>query len=199
MRCHWPEEPAPGVAGSCVESGVLGPAPGVLGAMQAAEALKILLGLPRQSDDVLLLYNLLDHTSHRLPIDVASGCAGHGGCLAVARRKMDDAQGAAELSLAFERLADALSAGFSLVDVRDADEIAADPLGAPAQQIPAPQVIDRAGELTGERVLLICSSGRRSDRAARLLRERGLQSVHSLAGGLNGLDLARKPIPQSSS
>ena len=124
---------------------MLGPAPGVLGAMQAAEALKILLGLPRQSDDVLLLYNLLDHTSHRLPIDAASGCASHGGCLEVARRAMEKAQDCGDLSLAFDHLADALSAGFSLVDLREPDEIAADPLGTPAQQIPAPQVIDRVG------------------------------------------------------
>ena len=75
LRCLWPEEPAPGVAGSCAESGVLGPTPGVIGAMQAAEALKIVLDLPRQADDVLLLYNLLDHTSQRLPIDAAAGCA----------------------------------------------------------------------------------------------------------------------------
>ncbi len=198
LRCLWPEEPAPGIAGSCVESGVLGPAPGVLGAMQAAEALKILLGLPRQSDDVLLLYNLLDHTSHRLPIDAASGCASHGGCLEVARRAMEKAQDCGDLSIAFDHLADALSAGFSLVDLREPDEIAADPLGTPAQQIPAPQVIDRAGELAGERVLLICASGRRSDGAARLLRERGQRNVHSLSGGLNGLRPAPRPVPQAS-
>jgi sulfur-carrier protein adenylyltransferase/sulfurtransferase len=187
LRCLWPEEPAPGVAGSCAESGVLGPVPGVLGAMQAAEALKILLGLARQADDVLLLYNLLDHTSQRLPIDAASGCASHGGCVAVARREMASAQDVTDLALSFERLADAFAAGFILVDLRDTDEIAADPLGAPARPIPASQVVDRAGEFAGDRVLLICASGRRSDHAARLLREKGLRNVHSLAGGLKAL------------
>jgi adenylyltransferase/sulfurtransferase len=192
LRCLWPDEPAPGVAGSCVESGVLGPVPGVLGAMQAAEALKILLDLPRQADGVLLLYNLLDHTSQRLPIDAASGCARHGGCLDVASRAMASAQDSGDLSLRFEHLADALAAGFSLVDVRDPEEIAADPLGAPARRIPASQAADRAAELGGEPVLLICASGRRSDHAARLLRDKGLRNVHSLAGGLRALN--RSPV-----
>jgi len=187
LRCLWPDEPAPGVAGSCVESGVLGPVPGVLGAMQAAEALKILLDLPRQADDVLLLYNLLDHTSQRLPIDAGSGCATRGGCIEVATRTMAAEQDAADLSISFDRLADALSAGFSLVDLRDPEEIAADPLGAPAVQVSASRVADSAGEFAGERILLVCASGRRSDHAARLLRAKGLRNVHSLAGGLRAL------------
>jgi len=195
LRCLWPEEPAPGVAGSCVESGVLGPVPGVLGAMQAAEALKILLDLPRQGDDVLLLYNLLDHTSQSLPIDAASGCALHGGCIEVASRAMASAREDADLSVRFDRLADALSAGFSLVDVRDSEEVAADPLDVPAHPIPAARLADRAGELSGEPVLLICASGVRSDHAARLLRGKGLRNIYSLAGGLNALERMRHPIP----
>ena len=198
LRCLWPEEPAPDVVGSCAESGVLGPVPGVLGAMQAAEALKILLGLPRQADDLLVLYNLLDHTSQRLPIDTAAGCATQGGCTEVASRAMESARHDADISLSFERLADAVSAGFSLVDVRDSDEIGADPLGPPARQIPASKVIDRASDLGTGPVLLMCASGRRSDHAARLLREKGLRNVHSLAGGLNALERAQRPVPQES-
>jgi len=198
LRCLWPEEPAPGVAGSCVESGVLGPVPGVLGAMQAAEALKLLLDLPRQADDLLVLYNLLDHTSQRLPIDAAAGCASHGGCVEVASRAMESARHDTDISLSFARLGDAVSAGFSLVDVRDADEIEADPLGAPARQISAAKVIDRAGDLGAEPVLLICASGRRSDHATRLLRQMGLLNVHSLAGGLTAVERGRHPVPQAS-
>jgi len=195
LRCLWPEEPAPGVAGSCVESGVLGPVPGVLGAMQAAEALKILLDLPRQADDVLLLCNLLDHTSQRLPIEAASGCATRGGCLEVAREALATAQGSGDVFLRFDRLADALAAGFSLVDVREADEIAADPLDAPARNIPSSQLVDRAGELDGERLLLVCASGRRSEQGVRQLRRLGLRATHSLAGGVRALTRPATPVP----
>ena len=187
LRCLWPDEPAPGVTGSCAESGVLGPVPGVLGAMQAAEALKLLLDLPRQDDGVLFLYNLLDHTSQRLPIDAAAGCASHGSCVEVAQSAMARARGDVGLSLVFERLDDAVSAGFSLVDVRDPEEIATDPLGAPAREIPASQIVARQAVFAGRPMLLVCATGRRSDHAVSFLREKGLLNVRSLAGGLNAL------------
>ncbi len=45
-RCLFPEPPPPGAAPSCQEAGVLGVLPGVMGVLQATEALKLLLGLP---------------------------------------------------------------------------------------------------------------------------------------------------------
>ena len=41
-QCLFPEPPAPGLAPSCAEAGVLGPLPGVVGAMMAVEAVKVL-------------------------------------------------------------------------------------------------------------------------------------------------------------
>ena len=49
------------------------------------------------------------------------------------------------------------------------------------------QVSERAAEFADGRYLLICTSGRRSGHAARLLRGEGIQNVYSLAGGLNAL------------
>jgi molybdopterin/thiamine biosynthesis adenylyltransferase/molybdopterin synthase catalytic subunit/rhodanese-related sulfurtransferase len=187
LRCLWPQEPAPGVTGNCVESGVLGPVPGVLGALQAMEALKILLDLPRPRDHALLLFNLLDHGVQRLPIDAAAGCAMHGGCVAVARRALATAQPEGEVDLRFERLGQALAAGFTLVDLREAGEIEAEPLDAPARRIPVADIAAHAGELADGRFLLVCAGGRRSAQAARLLRGQGLLHVHSLAGGLAAL------------
>ncbi len=46
LRCLWPEAPRDGLVGNCAQAGVLGPVPAALGAMQAMQALKILLGLP---------------------------------------------------------------------------------------------------------------------------------------------------------
>jgi molybdopterin/thiamine biosynthesis adenylyltransferase len=45
-RCAFPHAPAPGAAASCAEAGILGPAAGVIGSLQALEALKLLAGLP---------------------------------------------------------------------------------------------------------------------------------------------------------
>jgi Dinucleotide-utilizing enzymes involved in molybdopterin and thiamine biosynthesis family 2 len=195
LRCLWPQEPAPGVAGSCVESGVLGPVAGVLGTMQATEALKLLLDLPRPADHALLLINLLEGSSQRLSIDPAQGCALHGGCIEVARRALAQAQDERAVDLAFDRLDDAIAAGYTLVDVRELDEIAAQPLPVPSQPLPFTQMEARAGELAQGLVLLVCTTGRRSGHSARSLREKGMRNIHSLAGGIAAMAPARDHVP----
>lgn len=190
LRCLWPREPAPESIGSCALSGVLGPVPGTLGAMQAVEALKLLLDLPRPCDAALLLVNLLDHTTTRLPIDAGQGCALRGGCAAVARQALAQAQQESDIDLAFDNLQDAAAAGFSLIDVREAEEIAIEPLAISSRHIPSDQIAAHGAELAQGRYLLICASGRRSAHAARLLRAEGLREIHSLAGGLHALRVA---------
>lgn len=188
LRCLWPQPPAPDAVGSCVLSGVLGPAPGVLGTMQAMEALKLLLDLPRARADALVLVNLLDNTMQRLPIDVAAGCASHGGCIEQARRALERSRAQADLEQAFPDLAVAIDSGYRLVDLRGDDEIAAMPLdGVAALQILPCDLLARAGELGSERVLLVCASGRRSLHAAEQLRAAGYVDVWSLAGGVAAL------------
>jgi adenylyltransferase/sulfurtransferase len=188
LRCLWPNEPAPDAVGSCAQAGVLGPVPGVLGAMQATEALKVLLGLPQPSASSLLLVNLLDFTIQPLPIDPAQGCVLHGGCIEVARRALTQAEQEAEIDLVFERLEDALAQGFAIVDLRDAEEVAAEPVPVSATQwIPSGQIATRSCELASGKQLLVCASGRRSAHAARLLRAKGMREVYSLAGGLSAL------------
>lgn len=190
LRCLWPHEPAPEAIGSCVLSGVLGPVPGVFGTLQAMEALKLLLDLPRPRENPLLLFNLLDHALTRLPVDASSGCMVHGGCAAVARESMARAQEECDIDLAFERLEHAVAAGYRLVDVRELEEIELEPLGVPSLHVPSAQVTARVAELSDEPMLLVCASGRRSAHVARLLRAEGLQHVHSLMGGIAALRVA---------
>lgn len=186
LRCLWPEPPAPGLAGTCMESGVLGPVPGVLGTMQAMEALKLLLGLPQPGDHALQLVNLLDGTSQRLPIDAATGCALHGGCVAVARCALEQAQAEGDIERHFHQLDEAIAAGFAVVDVREPDEIDAAPLHVTSLRIPSGEIA--ACSLAGidHHVLLVCASGKRSALAARTLRQRGVDAW-SLAGGVVAL------------
>nr|WP_240600302.1 HesA/MoeB/ThiF family protein [Lysobacter silvestris] len=188
LRCLWPREPSPEAVGSCALSGVLGPVPGVLGAMQAMEALKLLLDLPRPRADALVLVNLLDNTMQRLPIDPASGCVLHGGCIEQAQRALEQARLQADVELVFPTLAAAIDSGFRLVDLRGSDEIAMTPLGdVHAREIPSGDIMAHAGELGRDRVLLVCATGRRSYYAAEQLRAAGLGDVHSLAGGIAAL------------
>ncbi|QNK01963.1 ThiF family adenylyltransferase [Dyella telluris] len=191
LRCLWPQEPAPEAVGSCVLNGVLGPVPGVLGAMQATEALKVLLGLPQPNAHALSLVNLIDLTIQHLPIDAAHGCAERGGCIEVARQALARSIEEDDIDLVFDRLEDAVAAGYLVVDVREAEELATDPMPVMAVlHVPSAQVGERAVEFAEGRYLLVCASGRRSGHAARLLRGEGMRSVYSLTGGLNALRVA---------
>ena len=58
-QCVFPEQPAPGLAPSCAEGGVLGPLPGVLGAMMAVEAIKLLAGAGDPLLGRMMIYDAL--------------------------------------------------------------------------------------------------------------------------------------------
>jgi molybdopterin/thiamine biosynthesis adenylyltransferase len=57
-RCAFPQPPAPGTVPTCAQAGVLGPAAGVIGSLQALEALKLLAGLPDALTDAFLQIDL---------------------------------------------------------------------------------------------------------------------------------------------
>ncbi|MCC7321681.1 MAG: molybdopterin-synthase adenylyltransferase MoeB [Rubellimicrobium sp.] len=60
LACLFPEAPAPGLAPSCAEAGVLGPLPGVIGTMMAAEAVKIVTGAGTPLRGRLLIWDALE-------------------------------------------------------------------------------------------------------------------------------------------
>ena len=59
-RCLYPEPPPPGMVPSCAEGGVLGVLPGVIGCIQATEAIKLILGIGQTLAGRLLRYNALE-------------------------------------------------------------------------------------------------------------------------------------------
>src|SRR5918912_296657 len=65
-RCLYPEPPPPGLVPSCAEGGVLGILPGTVGAMQAAEPLKLILGIGEPLVGRLLLYDALQMSFREL-------------------------------------------------------------------------------------------------------------------------------------
>ncbi|MCC3444912.1 MAG: molybdopterin-synthase adenylyltransferase MoeB, partial [Microcoleus sp. PH2017_03_ELD_O_A] len=67
-RDLYPEPPPPGMVPSCAEGGVLGVLPGVIGCIQATEAIKIILGQGTTLSGRLLLYNALDMTFRQLKL-----------------------------------------------------------------------------------------------------------------------------------
>ncbi|HET9389191.1 MAG TPA: ThiF family adenylyltransferase [Steroidobacteraceae bacterium] len=192
LRCVWPEATRDGIVGNCAEAGVLGPVPGIFGGLQAFEALKLLLDLPGQLADELLVLDLLTLSISRVRTRRASSCPEHANSRAeAARAEALRAQSicAQDLEVEFDSLEQALEAGFEIVDIREPQEVSETP--APVTRI---RHVPLAVLLHGQppfqptgKSLLMCASGRRSLAATQELRSRGLEEVYSLRGGLLAL------------
>jgi sulfur-carrier protein adenylyltransferase/sulfurtransferase len=180
LRCVWPEATRDGLVGNCAEAGVLGPVPGTFGSLQALEALKLLLDLPGQLAEELLVMDLLTLTITRVRTRRAADCPEH------ARAQPGEQ---AEIELSFDTLEEALADGLEVVDVREPDELArlATPCSS-ARHLPVAQLLHGRPDMAADnRYLLVCASGKRSLAAAQELRSRGYGKVFSLRGGIAAL------------
>jgi sulfur-carrier protein adenylyltransferase/sulfurtransferase len=179
LRCLWPEGIADGVVGNCAEAGVLGPVPGTFGTLQALLTLKVILGLPGQLDGELLLLDFTNFSSLKLKAPRRAECQAPA-CAHIHSIAREDAG----LVIALDSLKDAQRRGLSVIDIRSAEEVAAQP--SAAQHIALSDLMANPELLPAGEIVLLCASGKRSLSAARSLRARGY-AVRSLAGGLPAL------------
>jgi sulfur-carrier protein adenylyltransferase/sulfurtransferase len=183
LRCLWPEAPRDGLVGNCAEAGVLGAVPATLGAMQAMQTLKILLGLPPETRPAVHTFDLLGMHWHTLKATRNPACD-HG------TRPLEDAAidpGAIELEYA--TLQAARGSGLTLVDIREAWEREMDDPGERIElHVPLSALVEGAASLPPDgRYLIVCAHGVRSLALAGHLRAQGYAEVYSLAGGLAGV------------
>jgi sulfur-carrier protein adenylyltransferase/sulfurtransferase len=197
LRCIWPEATRDGLVGNCAEAGVLGPVPATLGSLQALEVLKLLLDLPGQLREAMLMFDLLTLSTTHLRTRRAENCPEHA-IEAANRAVANGAVNPTDLELEFESLRSAQAAGFEIIDIREPRELADIPTPvASSRHIPMAQLLALPTSLGPKRpVLLVCASGRRSLAAAQKLREQGQQDVHSWRGGIAGYRTrsARDPV-----
>lgn len=183
LRCIWPNATRDGLVGNCAEAGVLGPVPGVLGTLQALETLKILLDLPGRLKDELLLIDLLGCKTTRIRAPRHPQCVQN--CSRLPATTTSDIS---DLELQFSDLQAACDAGYQLIDIRDSEELAQQPLTtSQALCLSANELIAGRNLPAEGRYLLVCSRGKRSLATCQALRERGLSNVYSLRGGAQGL------------
>jgi sulfur-carrier protein adenylyltransferase/sulfurtransferase len=190
LRCVWPEATRDGIVGNCAEAGVLGPVPGTFGSLQAFEALKLLLDLPGQLSDELLVLDLLTMSISRVRTKRAASCPDH------ARPPHEHTQGQAQkqdttpLEVDFQTLDDARATGYHIIDIREPQEIVAMPTPTEhASHIPMAQLLHGTPPFKPEsKTLLVCASGRRSLAATQELRAKGLKDIYSLRGGVTKLN-----------
>lgn len=74
-RCVFPEPPPPGLVPSCREAGILGCVAGILGTIQATEAIKVLLGIGEPLLGILLIFDALEMQFRRVAIPKDRECA----------------------------------------------------------------------------------------------------------------------------
>jgi adenylyltransferase/sulfurtransferase len=182
LRCVWPEAPRDGLVGNCAQAGVLGPVPATLGAMQAMQALKQLLGLDAGDTPALVIVDLLTLATRRVAARRNPACDHE---LDVSAATPD----AGPIELEFDTLAEAIQSGFELVDIREVWEHAVDPpqLQIPLR-LPLSELVNGRTQFPAEgRYLVICAHGVRSLSLTEHLRSLGQTGVYSLRGGLASL------------
>ena len=199
-RCLYPEPPEPGTVPSCAEGGVLGVLPGVVGTIQATEAVKLIIG---QGDPLiwrLLLFDALKMKFRELKLRKDPKCPLCGQNKTVTELIDYDffcgvtpAQQAKSVHVEEVEVEDvdaAIKAGkipaeIDLLDIRE-------PFEAQIAQIPHSRLISlaefskRMHELDSAReIWLYCKDGARSGKAWKLLYDAGFRKIKNVAGGID--------------
>jgi adenylyltransferase/sulfurtransferase len=198
-RCLFPEPPPPGLVPSCAEGGVLGILPGTIGALQATEALKILLGIGEPLIGRLLLYNALDSSFEFVRLKKNPNCKVCGpnpevtelidyeAFCGVPGHDHDAGSVGGGWDIPAFELAERMQEGNRLVllDVREPHELEISALPG-AINIPLGQLASRLSELdSASEMVVFCKAGTRSARALELLLSAGFRKLKNLQGGIN--------------
>ena len=197
-RCLYPEPPPPGLVPSCAEGGVLGILPGLVGVIQATEAIKLILGKGEPLIGRLLLVNALDMKFRELKLRKNPDCPVCGknptvtqlidynqfcGIMPEPKTPTAVVNGIPQVSVKeLKRRRDAGENVFVL-DVREPFEYQIAQIGGTL--IPLGELPQRIGELNPQQEIICqCKSGGRSQRAAEFLAKSGFTNVSNLAGGI---------------
>lgn len=193
-RCFLPQPPAPGAVPNCAESGVLGVLPGMIGLLQATEAIKLLTLAGEPLVGRFLHFEALgmrfrefklrrdpncpvcgDHRTITGPIDYDAWCGAAGSCEL------------RPLEMSVQELHSILQnppADFLLLDVREPFEIKIASIHG-AACIPLGDLPQRLDTLPRDfHIAVHCKSGGRSAKAVELLRSQGFSRVQNVAGGI---------------
>jgi adenylyltransferase/sulfurtransferase len=197
-RCLYPEPPPAGLVPSCAEGGVLGVLPGLLGTIQATEAIKLVLGVGDPLVGRLLLVDALSMTFREVRLRRNPECAVCGpnptvttlidydGFCGVPRTGEGTGILPEVPSMTVEELKDRIDARDELVivDVREPHETRICALPG-AVNIPLGVLPENLDRLAGAGAIVVhCKTGVRSARAVRLLMDSGFREVSNLAGGI---------------
>lgn len=207
-RCLYPEPPPPGMVPSCAEGGVLGILPGVIGLIQATEAVKIITGIGRSLVGRLLVYDALQLTFRELKLKKDPQCPVCGPnptitklidyeqfCGLTRGGLPADDHGIAEISVS--ELKNKLDAGedFLFLDVREPFESQIAKIPG-AQLAPLGKIEESAGQFSeykNKEIVAHCHHGGRSRRALEILKSKGFKKLKNVSGGIDDWSLKIDP------
>jgi len=183
-RCLYPDAPAPGSVPTCAEGGVLGVLGGLVGAWQANEALKLLLGIGEPLIGRLLLIEALGARTREISFARDPSCALCGAHPTVTDALLHDDDDERDSDEVEPHELDSALESALLLDVREPHEVILGIIES-ATQIPASQLEARLHELDSARTYVVaCRVGVKSRWAAQRLRDAGFTRVRHLHGGL---------------
>jgi adenylyltransferase/sulfurtransferase len=198
-RCLYPEPPPPGEVPSCAEGGVLGILPGLIGVVQATEAVKLILGKGSPLIGRLLLYDALQMSFQEFKVRRNLKCPMCGDRPSITqlidyeqfcgvRGQETPAPSAADNQ--WETTVEELKGRLDrreevfILDVRNPEEYQICRLPG-SKLIPLPELAQRIGELDTTREMVVhCKGGMRSLKAVQFLRQQGFHKIKNLKGGI---------------
>jgi molybdopterin/thiamine biosynthesis adenylyltransferase/rhodanese-related sulfurtransferase len=195
-RCLYPEPPPPGLVPSCAEGGVLGVLPGIVGTIQAAEALKLIIGKGDPLIGRLLLFDALamkfrelklrknpdcpvcgTHPTQKGLIDYAEFCGVRGEEAPSTVTNIPEIT-PRELKARLDKGDD-----IYVLDVREPHEYQICNING--HLIPLGELPQRGHELdSSKEIVAHCKSGKRSAQAVEFLRGAGFKKIQNLKGGI---------------
>ncbi len=198
-RCLYPEPPPPGLVPSCAEGGVLGVLPGVIGVIQATEAVKIILGQGDTLSGRLLLYDAMNMRFREVRLrrdPTCPACGDHPSIGDVTEYEQfcglpptetvdqEENMSSDEITPAELNALITAQADVFILDVREPYEIGICAIDG-SVKIPLGQIAERYPEVPQDQdVVVHCKSGFRSAQAVEFLQSKGYSRVKNLNGGI---------------
>lgn len=194
-RCLYPAPPPPELVQNCADAGVVGVLPGIIGSIQANEALKLILGIGKPLTSRLLIFDALAMEFRTLKITKDSACPicsssptitrliDYEAFCGVTSSRLSHTEPA---TMTVQELKARIDAGDSpfLLDVREPYEAQLASIGGTL--IPLGTLSGRLSELNKEQEIVVyCHHGIRSAHAVGLMRRAGFTNVKNLSGGID--------------
>jgi adenylyltransferase/sulfurtransferase len=182
-RDLFPEAPKPGEVPSCAEAGVIGVLPGIIGSMQAAEAIKIITGIGTPLYGRLYHYNLLQAQGYEIEISANENSIEMNEKVFSENNygENEDDMEIPEISISEFKRMKAMPEVFVL-DVREKHEYPS--IDFSDAQIPMSELASRISEIPEKEICIICHQGIRSIYAAQQISKKRNLKVYSVKGGL---------------